>query len=595
LLAAACVHTIAAHAQPPGSRRPPLPHGAWGLDRTRPILEKTATLRLAPSLGGLTAGERACVGELVAAGRSLQSLYEAQLHRQALASYHDLVRLDARWRGAPETRALLDLYRLSEGPIVTTLDNDRQTFLPVDSLVPGKAFYPWGVRKDEIERYLETHPERRATILDPLTVVRRADAASIRSDRDALARRPGLALLHPRLAAELEALARRPDPRAFYAVPYAVAYADTLIDVRRRLDAAADAVAADDPAFARYLRLRGSDLLLNDYEAGDAAWVTSRFRRLNAEIGAFETYDDELYGVKASHGLSVMVEDSARTRAVREAIRGLQAFEDALPYAPHKKVREDIPVGVYDVVADFGQARGTNTATILPNDSDHARRYGRTILLRRNLMLDPVVVASSRVAWTAAVAPQHAADFDPDGSFYRTLWHELGHYLGPDRDRRGREMDQALEEESDTFEEMKADLVSLFVGAGLARRGYYSAEQLRRLYAAGALRTLLKSRPRRDQAYGTMELMQFNWYQDHGALGWDASGRLLVHPEKFHAAVTSMLEQVLAIQQAGDREQARRFIERWTAWTERHERLASRMRETETSRFRLVRYAALGE
>jgi hypothetical protein len=66
----------------------------------------------------------------------------------------------------------------------------------------------------------------------------------------------------------------------------------------------------------------------------------------------------------------------------------LQALEDSLPYEHHKKVREDIPVGVYDVIADFGQARGGNTATILPNESYLARRYGRTILLRANIMRD---------------------------------------------------------------------------------------------------------------------------------------------------------------------------------------------------------------
>ena len=77
------------------------------------------------------------------------------------------------------------------------------------------------------------------------------------------------------------------------------------------------------------------------------------------------------------------------TTALRQAMKGLQALEDSLPYQNHKKVREDIPVGVYDVVADFGQSRGGNTATILPNESYLARRYGRTILLRANIMRDP--------------------------------------------------------------------------------------------------------------------------------------------------------------------------------------------------------------
>jgi hypothetical protein len=66
-------------------------------------------------------------------------------------------------------------------------------------------------------------------------------------------------------------------------------------------------------------------------------------------------------------------------------------------------VREDIPVGVYDVVADFGQARGGNTATILPNESYLARRYGRTILLRANIMRDPNIFESTEHSFAAAV------------------------------------------------------------------------------------------------------------------------------------------------------------------------------------------------
>src|SRR5262249_37066719 len=155
------------------------------------------------------------------------------------------------------------------------------------------------------------------------------------------------------------------------------------------------------------------------------------------------------------------------TRTLRAALRGLQAIEDALPYATHRKVRENIPVGVYNVVADFGQARGTNTASILPNESRITRKYGRTILLRYNVMTHPDLFAIAKAMWTAAVAPEHAADLGEEGGFYRTLWHEIGHYLGPDRDAKGRDLNEALQEDADLFEEMKSDLVSLFAAKAL--------------------------------------------------------------------------------------------------------------------------------
>src|SRR5438046_10282645 len=118
-----------------------------------------------------------------------------------------------------------------------------------------------------------------------------------------------------------------------------------------RLNEAADAVQKDDEAFARYLRNRARDLLSNDYESGDAAWVTGRFKNLNAQIGSYETYDDELFGVKTFFAFNVLSTRQQETTALRQAMNGLQALEDSLPYDHHKKVREDIPVGLYDGVA----------------------------------------------------------------------------------------------------------------------------------------------------------------------------------------------------------------------------------------------------
>jgi hypothetical protein len=146
-------------------------------------------------------------------------------------------------------------------------------------------------------------------------------------------------------------------------------------------------------------------------------------------------------------------------------MRGLQTLEDSLPYDQHKKVRENITVGVYDVIADFGQARGGNTATILPNESYLARRYGRTILLRANIMRDQSIFEATAGTLIAAVGAEQAKDLTNDGNFYRTLWHEVGHYLGVDRTKDNREIDEALQEDSDVLEEMKADLVSLFVAS----------------------------------------------------------------------------------------------------------------------------------
>jgi hypothetical protein len=278
-------------------------------------------------------------------------------------------------------------------------------------------------------------------------------------------------------------------------------------------------------------------------------------------------------------------------------MKGLQTLEDSLPYRHHKKVREDIPVGVYDVVADFGQARGGNTATILPNESYLARRYGRTILLRANIMRDPNIFDSTSSTFAAAVGNEQAKDLTNDGSFYRTLWHEVGHYLGVDRTKDDRDLDEALQDDSNALEEMKADLVSLFVAEALQKQGYYTPAQLRSVYAGGILRVLQNNKPRRDQPYNTMQLMQWNFFLDNGLLSFDQSTKTLhIHYDKYHEVVGKMLEKTLAVQYDGDKAAADKFIDQYTTWDEKlHGVVAANIRAQQRYRFRLFKFATLGE
>ncbi|MGH9880247.1 MAG: NUDIX hydrolase, partial [Pyrinomonadaceae bacterium] len=367
--------------------RDTLPAGYWPLEKNQPIIDKTQTLRLAPALSHLTEGEKKAVAKLLEVGKIFQGLYEQQRHPEALSSYQQLVQLDARTGRTAVTQNLLALYRLNQGPIATTLDNRREPFLPVDGPEAGKNVFPWGVKKEEIEAFLAAHPESRESIMDLRTVVKRATAANVHRDLAVLRKYPVLDTLHPGLSRDLKSqISNLRSQDSFYAVPYAVAYADELVRAHALLNEAASDLEQDDEEFARYLRNRARDLLSNDYESGDASWVTGHFKHLNAQIGSYETYDDELFGVKTFFAFSLLGTREEETTALRQAMKGLQALEDSLPYDHHKKIREDIPVGVYDVVADFGQARGGNTATILPNESYLARRYGRTILLRANIM-----------------------------------------------------------------------------------------------------------------------------------------------------------------------------------------------------------------
>jgi len=613
LLASLLVISVFASLVQVSSRMKPqtnLPAGYWPIEKSQPVIDKTEPIRLAPDLSHLTAGERKALAKLLEVGKIFQRLYEDQRHPQALSSFAALERLDHRTGSTAATSNLLKLYRLFQGPIATTLENKREPFLPVAATTPAKNVYPPNLTREEIESYLKLHPEERNEILDQRMVVRRKTAQNLQTDLIALKKYPVLDTLHPGLGKRLASSSKSShhgfrakvseknaegEAKSLYAVPYSVAYADHLMKAYKLLNEAADAVQQDDEEFAKFLRNRSRDLLSDDYESGDAAWVTGHFKNLNAQIGSYETYDDELYGVKTFFAFSLLSTRQQETSALRQAMKGLQALEESLPYDNHKKIREDIPVGVYDVVADFGQARGGNTATILPNESYLARRYGRIILLRANIMRDPNIFEGTSRTFTAAVGPDQAKELTSDGNFYRTLWHEVGHYLGVDRTKEGRDLDEALQDNSNAIEEMKADLVSLFVAEALRKQGYYNDSQLRSVYAGGILRVLQNNKPRRDQPYQTMQLMQWNYFLENGLLTFE-NGILKIHYDKYHDTVGKLLAKVLDVQYQGDKMAADRFIEQYTKWDDNlHGVVAKNIRDQQRYRFRLFKYAALGE
>ena len=569
-----------------------VPEGYWSLQQAGEILDKTRTIVLDPDLSSLRAAEHAALSKLIQAGIIFQRIYEDSMHSQAIDSLQALQGLD---QGAEQKQPLLDIYYRSMGPIATTLDNRRLPFLPVAAEEPGKNVYPRDMRVDVLDAFMRLRPELAEGLLAPRTVVRTSTGENLDRDLAMLVRYPMLDGLHPGLRTRLEDLSSGADDAPWYALPYSVRWAPDIMQVYELLNSAAQDLGAEDPDLAAYLSLRARDLVSDDYEGGDAAWVRGRFRQLNAQIGSYETYADALYGAKSFFSLSVLIRDAEKSNELAAALGDLQNIQDSLPLDIKRRVQRDIPVGVYNIIADFGQARGGNTATILPNEADHARKYGRIILLRYNLMANPDLFDDGKRRFQAAVVPEQAEDLTLDGPFYRTLWHEVGHYLGVDKTADGRDPDAALAPWGNLYEEMKSDLVSAFTCAHLNATGQLTADALRSVRAAGVLRVLQQNQPRSDQPYQTMQLMQMNYFLQHGLLEFnDATARLTIRYDRYQQVVSQMLGDVLAIQSAGDRQRAGAFIEKYVGWTpELHERLADRLREASHYRFLAVRFRAL--
>ena len=211
-------------------------------------------------------------------------------------------------------------------------------------------------------------------------------------------------------------------------------------------------------------------------------------------------------------------------------------------------------------------------------------------------MTNPELFEGRQETFQAAVKQEHANDLTLEGPFYRTLWHEVGHYLGVDKTTDGRELNEALSPWGSHYEEMKADLLSAFTSAHMNAEGTMDDTLFRSVQAASVLRVLQKNQPRTaEQPYQTMQLMQMNYFLENGLLSFDPeTARLEIHYDRYNEVISQMLKDVLSIQQQGDSQKAGKFIEKYISWTpELHARLAERLRDASSYRFVTVRYKAL--
>jgi hypothetical protein len=164
---------------------------------------------------------------------------------------------------------------------------------------PGGNIFPADLTRAEFDAYVAKHPDQKAALYDPLTVVRRQGQALV-------------------------------------SIPYHVAYRKWLEPMSRALEAAADL--ADDAAFANYLRLRAAALLSDDYFQSDLAWLDLVNPQFDIIIAPYETYLDHFLGVKASYGASVLIRNDAESRKMDIFKQHLAEIQKALPLDP-----QDLP------------------------------------------------------------------------------------------------------------------------------------------------------------------------------------------------------------------------------------------------------------
>ncbi len=340
------------------------------------------------------------------------------------------------------------------------LDENRP-FAGAPPMPPGHELYPHDLTRERVEQYVAQHPGDKAAVYSPYTVVKSRDSR-------------------------------------FVGVPYREQYREFLVPMATALREAA--ALSPDAAFANFLRLRADALLSDDYYKSDLAWLDLKDPKFDVIFAPYETYLDDLLGVKTSFGASVLIRNEEESRRLTVYQRYVPDIQDALPVdasARPSKRGHLTPMEVMDAPYRAGDLRHGYQAVAdnLPNDPRIHQEKGTKKIFFKNFMDARVRYVVLPIA-RKLMRPEQAAKASAEGYLAGTLMHEISHELGPDFARReGKQVDvrEAIGPAYSGLEEAKADVVGMFGLKWLVDHGAMPKERLEEYYAsyvAGIFRTL---------------------------------------------------------------------------------------------------------
>jgi hypothetical protein len=496
---------------------------------------------------GLTAREKKMVEKLVDAAGLLDCIFWRQSDPQGLKLYLSLEKSTN-----PQDVLLRRYLKINGGRF--ELINDNKPFVGTEPMPPGRGLYrlqigyePWvvlGPKPDPptgLADFLTNYAKRDKAITNPYTIV---------------------SVIRPESGQGIVNLVQT--------IPYHEAYAEFLKPMAKDLREAADL--SDDPAFAKFLRLRAKALLTDDYYESDIAWLELKNPRFDISFAPMEVYIDSLLGVKASYGASIMIRNDEETKKLAVYQQYVPELQDSLPLAAEDRPSKrghitpmevmDAPYRAGDLLHGY-QAVADN----LPNDPRVHETKGSKKLFWKNFMdarVNYVILPLAK----RAMRPDQAELASGEGYMADTVMHEISHELGPlySRTPNGKmDLRQALGPRFSGLEEAKADVVGQFCLAWLAEHGAYPKEKLPGVYAsyvAGIFRTV---RFGVAEAHSSGEMMQFNYFVEQGAIRRDAAtGRYEIDFERMPAAMNSLAKELLEQEATGDRARADAWFKKYS-------------------------------
>ncbi len=475
----------------------------------------------------IPAEDHPLIKKLVEINQLVQDLYVQQIDPNIPA-------MRAQLAADPTKATALRYFDIMSGPW-DALDHD-EPFVGTEKRPPGGTFYPPDLTKAQFEQWVAAHPAQKDAFLDFFTVIRR-------------------------------------DGPNLIAVPYSQAYKDRLTVLAAKLKEAA--ALAREPSLKKFLDMRADAFLSNNYRDSDKAWMDVK-GPFEVTIGPYETYADQLEGLKASFESFISVRDQDESRKLESVGKKMDALENNLPIPQdvRKKMmgrNQGSPIDVVHLLCNSGQAGVQTVAYNLPNDEQVRKEKGSKKVMMKNVLrgkFDRIVQPIAERVLTDDMRKE----LNFDAMFSYILMHEVAHGLGPgilkNADGTTTEVQKALKELYGGIEEAKADIAGLVSAQYLIDTKVLPKAYEKQIYVAYLATVFRQVRFGVNEAHGRAAVASFNYIAKKGGIVYDKNaGRYAIDFAKIKGAVRDLAKQYLTIEGHGDYDGAKKFLDEYAVVT----------------------------
>ena len=520
---------------------------------------------------GLAEGDKQALKHLAKTAKIMDTVYMKMDNEKNMAFKDYLEKETA--KGNKNAEMSLKIFNAQKGISGIDMESNMVTLAKGQKDLPGKAFYPADLKKEEFHNIL----------IKMLENGEKEEVGKILNQRSIVER----------------------DGDKLKAVDYCDKFKEEFTQIADELEKAAETSTNKD--FNEYLKLQAKALRTADPmldAVADKKWATLQDTPLEYTITR-EQYADRMTGsVVENPKLSKMLDEagivpqSKDSLGCRVGIVNKQGTDDLLkikkylPMLAEKMPHADkykqtitgegdakqtmVDVDLVALTGDGGAYRGGVTlAENLPNGDKMSLQIGGG---RRNVYHRQIRATSQpeklQKKLDAVLDPKFHKLYNDEADHWFTIGHENAHSLGP-KDN----CDAGLGKYRNIVEENKADMGSLAFLDDLVEQGMYTKEQKDQILVNFATNTFLKSKPTMDQAHRVRSVMQANYFMKEGAIEVSDEGKISVNLEKMIPTAKKMLTEIVEVQMSGDIKKAEDYVSRNFEWGEKNEAVAKNLRD----------------